>query len=307
MARDYTLRAPNGEPVASARQCSKGQKNDFGEIEPYMHVLSRVGIDGFIEVDEYKNGLKAKFPCDYQPDPPKEINRESFSQSPKSRRRCAFALGNAETNWIAMLTLTYRVPPPDLKTLTRHRTRLLESIRKKYGKFSYGWFLEFQKRGAPHYHVFIGDDGNLGEVIRNSPDEYFQRRNTTVIRGDFEKDVIRWWTRLVRDESSEFANFQHGGIIERMKHEDAAGRYAAKEGSKRAQKHASDFPVKAWWYLSDEIRPVKRKSHKISVQKYLTLIENGSMISTHWDKKLIENLDFASFKKLTENEKALQS
>lgn len=260
------------------------------------HILDRLPIDGEIEVVEHRNGLKLEFPSKGNPVPPETRETSTREQSGKSRRNCAFTLGNAETNWLAMITLTYRMPPDSYDECNTHRTRVLESLRKKWGKFDFAWFLEFTKAGAPHFHVFVGDSGPVGNAIRNSPTELVKRRGTEteIVRGEFESDVVRLWSNQVGDESPGFKKYQRGGIVELLRHPDAAGRYAAKEAGKRAQKKAP-WPVKRWWYISTSVRPEPRQRRVVSVRDYLELFPDGRMVSTLYGKEL---LSVAGFDKL---------
>jgi hypothetical protein len=285
-SREYALDLP-------ACHCSKGQKKGPKSVPRMAHVLDRVPIDGELEVVEYRNGIQIKFPSKGDPEPPEERTRASNEQSGKSRRRCAFTLGNAETNWLAMLTLTYRVAPESYEEVAEHRKRLLESMRKKWGKFDFAWFLEFTRKGTPHFHVFIGDGGNVGDIIRNSPIRQVNRRGkkTDVVGGDFEASIVRWWTRQVGDESEGFRKYQNGGIVELLRTPDAAGRYAAKEAGKRVQKSAP-WPVRQWWYISDSVRPEQRHDRVISVKDYLKAFPDGRMVSTIYGKEVLEIAGF---------------
>jgi hypothetical protein len=52
-----------------------------------------------------------------------------------------------------MITLTYpREFETDGKEVKRHLNLFLKRFDRKYGHY-YLWFLEFQQRGAPHYHI----------------------------------------------------------------------------------------------------------------------------------------------------------
>jgi hypothetical protein len=107
-----------------------------------------------------------------------------------------------------MVTLTYPGEwegwCPDGATLTRHRQALLMRWTRRYGAPVGVWVVEFQKRGAPHYHMYLG----LPEQV--SGDEYEVLRRRTLRRkvqeldlGKFEarsrvqpvKGEFSWWLR----------------------------------------------------------------------------------------------------------------
>lgn len=222
------------------------------------------------------------------PIPPDDIERASVRQSAKSRQNCAFQLGNAETDWLAMVTLTYRTNPSSYEEVAGHRVRWFDSMRKEWGRFDYAWFLEFTERGVAHYHVFVGSGGDLGDAIRRERTRTVTRKGNPVaiLRGDVDASAVHHWRRITSDGSDEWDAFQTGGIVERMRTPDAAGRYAAKEAGKRVQKIAP-WPVKQWWNMSREIRPVSRGRVAITVRDYIAAFPDGKMRSKVWEKSLL--------------------
>lgn len=57
--------------------------------------------------------------------------------------------------WLSFSTLTYPAEfPVDGRVCKRHLNLLLTHLRKHYPGVKYVWFLEFQERGAPHFHIF---------------------------------------------------------------------------------------------------------------------------------------------------------
>ncbi len=58
-----------------------------------------------------------------------------------------------------MLTLTYGVQfPSNGHTVKNNLNTMLTWLRRHYVGVSYLWFLEFQKRGAPHFHILLSID-----------------------------------------------------------------------------------------------------------------------------------------------------
>jgi len=72
----------------------------------------------------------------------------------KSKRRLVFKMRNLPKDFKYMITLTY---PGDYehdgKKVKKHLHSFLESIKKIWKNFKFFWILEFQKRGAPHFHL----------------------------------------------------------------------------------------------------------------------------------------------------------
>jgi hypothetical protein len=76
--------------------------------------------------------------------------------SKRSAKRLRFAIRNSENLWKAFLTLTYPADfPCDGRKTKKHLNAFLQYLRRKEIKFT--WVLEFQSRGAPHYHIIVSD------------------------------------------------------------------------------------------------------------------------------------------------------
>lgn len=117
-----------------------------------------------------------------------------------------------------MVTLTYPgFFPSNGKIVKEHLRRFLQEIRREYvrthnddGKHSSFWFLEFQGRGAPHFHIFTTWTPN--------------------------KDwVARTWYRIV--DSEDERHLQAGTRVEFLRKGRAATiKYASKYAIKQEQK-----------------------------------------------------------------------
>ena len=76
--------------------------------------------------------------------------------SKRSAKRLRFTVRNSEDVWKSFITLTYpEYYPCDGKTTKNHLNAFLQYLRRR--KIKYVWVLEFQKRGAPHYHIVASD------------------------------------------------------------------------------------------------------------------------------------------------------
>lgn len=74
----------------------------------------------------------------------------------KSSDKMKFTLRNSLCEFECFITLTYpRKYPRDGKTCKKHLNLFLTHLRKDYKGIKYFWFMEFQARGAPHFHVFL--------------------------------------------------------------------------------------------------------------------------------------------------------
>lgn len=133
-----------------------------------------------------------------------ELTRESLG-------RMVFLLQNTETRFLSMVTLTYPGDyESDGKVVKGHLNRFLSWARAK-GFGRYVWFLEFQRRGAPHFHVLLENDAT-----------------------EYREEISRRWYAAVG--SGDEKHLRAGTNTERLRSEDGAARYAAKYASKIEQK-----------------------------------------------------------------------
>lgn len=85
----------------------------------------------------------------------------SFSY--RSLRRLRHVLRNATVEWRAFVTLTYpNEYPTDTKLVKSHLNSFLQYLRRKAVK--YLWILEYQQRGAPHYHLLLSQRVDKDEI-----------------------------------------------------------------------------------------------------------------------------------------------
>lgn len=82
---------------------------------------------------------------------------EIYEMSTDSLRRLAFLANNCDCDFRSMVTLTYPNEfPEDGKIVKSHLADMLRSFKRKLGDhLTYIWFLEFQRRGAPHIHILL--------------------------------------------------------------------------------------------------------------------------------------------------------
>lgn len=128
-----------------------------------------------------------------------------------SRRRLSLTARNLE-GLTHMLTLTYPGEfPTDGRRVKRDWSAMREFLKRQHlGGF---WFLEFQQRGAPHYHVFL--------------------------TGGVDKTAVRAaWGRIISEGHSNVTLARTR--IERLRVAHAAGAYASKYAAKMEQKAVPD-------------------------------------------------------------------
>lgn len=117
-------------------------------------VPSRISDTGAFRLSP--KSLKIKGKAASRPDQIPPTRTEIFQFSENSRRRLRFAALNAWPKLISQFCLTYHEHfPSDGKELKRQLHNFLKVFRKRYPGTVYLWILEFQRRGAPHFHLFL--------------------------------------------------------------------------------------------------------------------------------------------------------
>lgn len=83
-----------------------------------------------------------------------------FSKAAVKRMR--FVLRNTLCVWKSFVTLTYpKVYPKDGKVFKKHLKNFFDSFVLRFPGEKYFWFMEFQERGAVHYHIWTTVDVDL--------------------------------------------------------------------------------------------------------------------------------------------------
>ncbi|MFA7346054.1 MAG: hypothetical protein WC003_17280 [Terrimicrobiaceae bacterium] len=135
-----------------------------------------------------------------------------------------------------MITLTY---PAEFPTNGREVKRNFNFFRKRLLRRFPGirgvWFLEFQKRGAPHFHILVSikmnEHGEIHERTRRRGKQGPKSYKTVVT---LEAMISEWWFTIVGSKDKK--HLAAGCSWEMIENSDGALRYAAAHASKPNQK-----------------------------------------------------------------------
>lgn len=169
--------------------------------------------------------------------------------SRKSRQHLAFVAQNTESNFDRMITLTYPSEYPlDGKVCKKQLNVILQWLRRRKIE-SYLWFLEFQKRGAPHFHILI--EG--GEFIDRV-------------------DLAERWFHIVG--SGDIKHLNAGTRIEAGRTKRGLHKYAVKYASKIHQKNVPvEFGnVGRLWGCSYSVNPKPKAVIPVDCEESLTVL-----------------------------------
>lgn len=180
----------------------------------YRYPIGKVvGVEVYKQdVVVIREDIPKRQPCET---PRGEISR--FSR--KSRMRLAFTAINTEVEFRTMITLTYpKEFPCDGAEVKAHLHRFLIWLRRDTGNCSILWFLEFQRRGAPHVHILC---------------DYPLPRDRNALK-NIRFRVASTWYRIVA--SNDPKHLSAGTRVERIRKPDGARRYTVKYAFKMQQK-----------------------------------------------------------------------
>lgn len=181
-------------------------------------------------VDIYRNDVRVRYRGKKKAVPPAK-RKDVVEFSYKSRKKLAFVASNTAVVFGYMTTLTYpRTYSRDGREIKSNLNVFLNHLRRKNGG-NYLWFMEFQTRGAPHFHV-----------LHERP---FMSCGQT----------SWYWFKIV--DSGDWRHFQAGTRVERLRSAQGGSRYAVKYAMKAYQKAV---PVEyancgRFWGHSKEVKP----------------------------------------------------
>lgn len=132
-------------PRPARRKVRKLNISDIDDVIPSFNTYSEANSLPSLSDEEILEAFNGS--------PRGKVN--SFSR--KSRARLKFTAANCFPKLICQFCLSYgnTVVPQNGRVTKNHLDRFLKDVRKKFPHVAYLWILEFQTRGAAHYHVFF--------------------------------------------------------------------------------------------------------------------------------------------------------
>jgi len=175
-----------------------------------------------------------------------EISEFSY----QSRRKLAFVAANTSIVFRTFITLTYPYEwPHDGKQVKKNLRAFLQYLRRVDVDVEYLWFLEFQKRGAPHIHILV---------------------NTPVHKFDVYDVSERWYCICAMGDP---LHLGAGTRTEAVRNHERSAAYAVKYALKMYQK---DVPhdyrnVGRFWGNSQGVKPKLKVVYRVNGEDDLKL------------------------------------
>lgn len=152
----------------------------------------------------------------------------------RARSHLAFLVAASNIEYRSIITLTYGEHwPRDGDIFKAHLNTMLTWLRLSKPKFSYVWVLEYQRRGAPHYHILTTLDAPTKEHERRQ----FSHKWRTIVDPELWWQGARYWKDSVRQARKYvYKVHRHPKAWEPLRDKDGAMKYITKYCLKMKQK-----------------------------------------------------------------------
>lgn len=195
------------------------------------------------------------------------LNRQNYSHERKkilmvnkrSLDNLALLVRGSSVEFLSLMTLTYGANfPMSGRVAKKNLNHALISFKRAFGKFEYVWVLEFQERGAVHFHIAT----TLPEPTKVDR-EYFACRWQEIStpyswwysRVEFVDGTFIFKGELLTDEAV-FLQHRHETAWEKVRKGDSLSHYFAKYTMKIRQKRVPVWysDVGRFWGASSGVR-----------------------------------------------------
>lgn len=175
-----------------------------------------------------------------------------------SRARLAFVASNTDVSFTTMVTLTYPADyPRDGSRVKRDLRTFLTAFRRYTHNCELLWFLEFQKRGAPHVHI-------LADCLLPSKRDDLK---------NFRKWVAYKWYKVCGELDGK--HLYAGTRTEALRSAEGGAHYAVKYAGKMQQKTVPDDyrNVGRFWGHTKGVTPKPKASYRCTEDDIRGLLE----------------------------------
>ena len=174
----------------------------------------------------------------------------SFSKKSRTRLReflQSIDWNSIEVNRIYEITLTYHNNfSKDGKKIKNDLKKLIKNILYNYPKSVIIWKLEYQRRGAPHYHLIMIAESpvELGDylVMKNGEFKFYNRETKTYLNNAGENGLRNFiqlhWNRITKEDAE---NFNSGIEVDRVRNSSGLPHYLVKYVSKDRKFKEEDY------------------------------------------------------------------
>ena len=206
------------------------------------------------------------------PEPPERNPLGPWSR--KSRKKLLFLANNCGVEWLSLLTLTYpECWPTSGRVCARHLHNFFRAVERIWPGFRYLWVREFQRRGAPHWHILFDHAGTGRRLTYRRPEGFEGPPSLGWV------SLHRWASRRWQETIADFgtpAGIRAGIRWEELRSKDGGAAYIARYAGKREQKTIPwgfEHPGR-WWSPSNDVAArIPEHSVEITFEEYLNGID----------------------------------
>lgn len=173
----------------------------------------------------------------------------NMSSKSRSRLMARFAMLDKSKQPL-FVGLTYPEKYPSMKESKRHFKVFFQRMKREYPEIGYIWRIELQKRGAPHYHIFLWGCGDM-------------KRDFVKIY----KFILTNWADVV--DSDDIQHLIHGAEVETIRTPNGAMAYASKYMAKKDNTEINEtgrcwgYGGKVPWAEGQDIPLTFKQAHHI--------------------------------------------
>ena len=248
--KNYTLGPSTQPPVElSSRERLFKNKGTF-KVTEKGHLFALESVNNSVVPEHLKGVLRGEV-C-------------SFTRP--SRNRLIREISSYGKLCPIFITLTYGADYPDTKESKKHLDRWWKRVAREFPDYWAVWKLEFQKRGAPHYHMLVYSTQNKPRI----PKEWVSDSWADVV-GD--ESVRKTGTRV------ESLRSHRGGIWYATKYlakveNPSENKDSGSPESDKGDETESSSSGRFWGVLSRKNRPKSQVEHRLSPSEYKVLLHD---------------------------------
>lgn len=185
--------------------------------------------------------------------------------SDKSRRRLAFTVSNTDAEFRSMLTLTYKsdLAPKNGKEIKRHLNSFLTWWRSRFPGVDYVWFMEFTRKGIPHFHALVSTEVH---------GPHMKMRNGSIQNLEMTRELSTRWAKITGNPGTKMEEVSVA--FEVIREPEGAARYVNKYAYKTDQKTCPESfrDCGRFWGASKGVKPIPRQTEKLTNEE---IFESG--------------------------------
>ena len=190
--------------------------------------------------------------------------------SPASRRRLmriVNSVNREEAGLPFFITITYHNDWPESREgRKKHLDALQKRMERAYGPFAAIWRLEFQKRGAPHYHLlaFLAP----GQIVASPGEGRRRHRRAALLK--LRNNIAWMWNEIV--DSSDVDHLNAGTAVEEIRSWNGVNSYAAKYlGKLETLRQGVVPPGRFWGVWRKQMLPISYEHTQITLPHFFQM------------------------------------